>query len=144
MPACALATPASADAGPEDSVGDALEPRRCGAVGDHVLVEAQVAAGTDDSAELVEGALLAGEGAQHTGRDTGIEGPLVGRQPTGHAVDHLHRGTVTQAQPSPLHASAPSLTAIAAISRPTTGSSHHAPNSALPRSPSSSAPARRA
>ena len=45
-------------------------------------------------------------------------------------------------QPSPRHASAPSLTATAAISRPTTGSSHQAPAIAFPARPTSSAPAR--
>lgn len=50
-------------------------------------------------------------------------------------------GALTQ-QPSPRHASRPSLTATTAISSPTIGSSHHAPNSALPSRPISSAPAR--
>lgn len=50
-------------------------------------------------------------------------------------------GELTQ-QPSPRHASAPSRTATAAISRPTIGSSHQAPTSALPSNPTRSAPAR--
>jgi Fe-S cluster biogenesis protein NfuA len=44
--------------------------------------------------------------------------------------------------PSPRHASTPSFTATPAISRPTAGSSHQAPTSALPSSPTSKAPAR--
>ena len=47
-----------------------------------------------------------------------------------------------QAQPSPRHASRPSLTATPAISSPTTGSSHQAPTSALPSRPIRRAPAR--
>ena len=50
-------------------------------------------------------------------------------------------GELTQ-QPSPRQASRPSLTATAAISRPTSGSSHHAPMRALPSRPTSRAPAR--
>lgn len=50
-------------------------------------------------------------------------------------------GVATQ-QPSPRQASRPSLTATAAISRPTAGSSHQAPASALPSRPISRAPAR--
>jgi DNA-binding transcriptional LysR family regulator len=44
--------------------------------------------------------------------------------------------------PRPCHVSTPSLTAMQAISRPTAGSSHQAPASALPSRPASSAPAR--
>ena len=50
-------------------------------------------------------------------------------------------GSATQ-QPSPCQASRPSLTATPAIRRPTAGSSHQAPTSALPSRPTSSAPAR--
>jgi MerR family redox-sensitive transcriptional activator SoxR len=45
-------------------------------------------------------------------------------------------------QPSPRHASTPSFTASAAMRMPTAGSSHHAPNRALPSRPSRRAPAR--
>ena len=46
-------------------------------------------------------------------------------------------GTAAHAQPSPSHASRPSLTASAAIASAITGSSHHNPNNALAKSPTS-------
>jgi hypothetical protein len=57
------------------------------------------------------------------------------------SVANTSSGEPTQ-QPSPRHASAPSLTATAVISRPTTVSSHQAPAIALPARPVRSAPAR--
>ena len=54
-----------------------------------MLVEAQPAAGSDDPANLRQGALLVGDRAEDQRRDRGVEGLIGGGERAGNPVDYL-------------------------------------------------------
>ena len=88
--------------------------------------------------------VVAGIGAERTGARPGTEAVTASQSQQSsrrRSSSMPTSGSATQ-HPSPRHASRPSWTATPAIDKPTTGSNHHAPTSALPSSPIKSAPAR--
>jgi len=64
---------AAGHAGP-DRVDPSLPASDLGVVGKDVFVEPQFAAGADDTVELGERGGLVGDGAEHEGGDTGVDG----------------------------------------------------------------------
>ena len=80
---------AARDVWPEGRVGQALDAAAERVVGDHVLVEAQLATGADHATQLGEGLLLVGDRAEDERGDPGVEGCVPGGDPGCHAVDHL-------------------------------------------------------
>src|SRR6266508_1370817 len=67
-------------------------PDRSGArvAGTHVLVEAKLAAGAQDAAQLGQRARLVGDAAQHERRDGGVEALVRERTPVSDGVDNGH------------------------------------------------------
>jgi hypothetical protein len=81
---------ASAAEGPED-VDGALQARKTRRLGANVFVEAQLAAGSDDAAELGEGTVLVGDGAEDERRDAGVEHCIASWKCVGDTVDDFDR-----------------------------------------------------
>jgi hypothetical protein len=76
------------DAGPEAAVVSDLEEEALRlAVGDDVLVEAQLAAGADDAVKLGECVVLVGDRAEDEAGDGSVDARVLERQPVGGATD---------------------------------------------------------
>jgi hypothetical protein len=74
-----------------DDVESALQRREATSVCLHVLVEAQLAAGTQHAADLREGGGRVRDGAEHERRHCGVEGRVRQWQLFGRAGDDPHR-----------------------------------------------------
>ena len=77
---------AASDVRPKSSVGEALIARLPLGVPDYVLVEAPLAAWTDDTEQLRERSLLVRHGAENERGDTGVVGPRLAGEPIGSPV----------------------------------------------------------
>jgi hypothetical protein len=77
------------DSRPEGRVGKALHSCPAPRVGDHVLVEAKLAAGANDPANLRESTLLVGNGAKNERRNRCVERLIDCGELTGDPLDHL-------------------------------------------------------
>jgi hypothetical protein len=76
--------------GPE-AVGSALVAGQAGVVGEHMLVEAQLAARSDHAMQLGQRGCLVGDRAQHQGGHAGVHGAARERDRFCGAVDDGHR-----------------------------------------------------
>ena len=83
---------AADEPGPVGGVEHPLNPAQSGRVGTYVLVEAQLAGGTQHPAGLGERSRLIGHRAEHQREHGGVEARVVGGQLIGDAVDDLDVG----------------------------------------------------
>ena len=74
---------------PEHPVHSALAERNRVTVREHVLIEAQLAAGAQHTPQFRQRPCLVRHGAQHQTRDGGIERRILGRKPVRDAVEHF-------------------------------------------------------
>ncbi len=72
---------------PERTVNHTLTERDAGPAREHVLIEAELTAGTHYAAQLGQRLCLVGDRAQHEAGDSGVEGPIACGEPGVGAVD---------------------------------------------------------
>ncbi len=82
---------AAGDVRPEGRIGEPLKARLKFAVTDDVLVETQLAAGSDDAVELREGRALVWHGAEHERGDSSVKRSRFTRKTIADAIDYGHR-----------------------------------------------------
>ncbi len=81
----------ASDVRPESRVCEPLKARLKFAVADDVLVETQLAAGSDDAVEFGEGRALVWHRAEHERGDPSIKRSRFTRETIADAIDHGHR-----------------------------------------------------
>ena len=104
---------AAADERPDAAAGQrALQRGEPRLVGEDMLIEAQLAAGTDHATQVSERRADVGHGAQHRRHDGGVESLMLERELPGQAVDDVDARWLACGVDRALAQDAPGSTAI--------------------------------